>query len=112
MIIPTHVPSQPPSPRVQELGQKIALAISEFQQRNPDLSAEEVRAAAQLATSQVDVPRGTPARLLGAAAGGVVAVGLAVWLARGSPGGHPSLLMIGALVVAVVAVIAAVSRRS
>jgi uncharacterized membrane protein YedE/YeeE len=112
MIIPTHVPSQPPSPRVQELGQKIALAISEFQQRNPDLSAEEVRAAAQLATSQVDASRGNPARALAAVVAGAVAVGLGAWLARGSAGGHPSLLTMGALALVVVAVIAAVSRRS
>ena len=112
MIIPSHAPSQPPSPRVQELGQRIALAISEYQQRNPDLSAEEVRAAAQLATSQVDAPSGAPARWLAAVIAGMVAVGLGAWLAGGSPNGHPPLLMAGALVVAVVAVIAVVNRRS
>jgi hypothetical protein len=112
MIIPSYASSQPPSPRVQELGHRIALAISEFQQRNPDLSAEEVRAAAQLATSQVDAPRGAPARTLAAVVAGVVAVGLGAWLAGGSRGGHPPLVMAGALIIAVVAVIAVVNRRS
>jgi hypothetical protein len=112
MIIPTYAPSQPPSPRVQELGQKIALAISEFQQRNPDLSAEEVRAAAQLATNQVGAPRGAPTRALAAVVAAVAAVGLGVMLKTGSPGSHPPLLTIAALVVAGVAVIAVVKNRT
>jgi len=112
MTFPIITSSQPPSPRVQELGQKIALAISEFQQRNPDLSAEEVRAAAELATNQVDAPRGARTRVLAVMVGAVAAVGLGAWLAGGSPSGHPPLVAIGALIVAVGIVAAVVSRRS
>jgi hypothetical protein len=112
MIFPIYTSSQPPSPRVQELGQRIALAIAEFQQRNPDLSAEEVRAAAQLATQQVDAPRGVPRRALAAAGAGVVAVGLGTWLATGPAGGHLPLGAIAAGLAAVVAIIAVANRRS
>jgi MYXO-CTERM domain-containing protein len=112
VIFPVHVPEQPPSPRVQELGHKLTLAIAEFQQRNPDLSAEEIRAAAQLATNQVDAPRGVAPRAVTAVVAGVVAVGLGAWLTGASPGGHPPLVAIGALVVAALAVIAAVRRRT
>jgi hypothetical protein len=31
MIVPSHVPDRPPSPRVQELSQRIASAIAEYQ---------------------------------------------------------------------------------
>jgi len=110
MIIPANVPGQP-SPRVQELGQRIALAISEFQQRNPDVSAEEIRAAADLATHQVDAPRGTPARAV-AAMGAAVAVGLGAFLYRSPSGGHPSFAWAVGLVAGLVAVIALVNRRS
>ena len=112
MIIPAHVPSQTPSPRVQELGQRITLAISEFQQRNPDLSAQEIREAAQLATNQVDAPRGAPARVVAAVVAGVAAVGLGAYLQVGSSGSHPPLVAIAAVVVAVVAVIALVKNRT
>jgi len=112
MILPIHTSSQPPSPRVQELGQRIALAIAEYQQRNPDLSAEEVRAAAQLATQQVDTPQGVPTRAVAAATAGIVAVGLGAWLATGSAGSHLPLGAIVAGLAAVVAIIAVVNRRS
>lgn len=111
MIIPANVPGQP-SPRVQELGQRIALAISEFQQRNPDVSAEEIRAAADLATHQVDAPRGTPARAVTAMVAAAVAVGLGAFLYRSPSGGHPSFAWAVGLVAGLVAVIALVNRRS
>jgi hypothetical protein len=112
MTLPMMTSSQPPSPRVQELGQRIALAIAEFQQRNPDLTAEEVRAAAQLATQQVDAPRGVRKNAAAAAAVGVAAVGLGAWLATGSAGGHLPLATIGGLIAALVVVFAVANRRS
>ena len=112
MTFPIVTSSQPPSPRVQELGQRIALAIAEFQQRNPDLSAQEIREAAQLATNQVDAPRGAPARVVAAVVAGVAAVGLGAYLQVGSSGSHPPLVAIAAVVVAVVAVIALVKNRT
>jgi len=111
MIIPSNAPSQP-SPRAQELGQRIALTIAEFQQRNPDVSAEEVRAAAQLATQQVDARAGAPRRAVAAAAAGAVALGLGAWLATGAAGRHLPLGTIAAGVAVVVAIIAVANRRS
>ncbi len=112
MIIPTSSPPAQPSPRVQELGQRIALTIAEYQQRNPDLSAEEVRAAAQLATSRVDAPHAAPARAVAVLVAGLAAAGLGVWLAGPSGAGRPPWVAIGALVVVVVAVFAVVRSRT
>lgn len=112
MIVPTHDPSQAPSPRVQELGQRIALAIAEFQQRNPDLSAEEVRAAALLATSQVDAPRGAPTRVAAVVVAAVVALGLGALLQTRSTGHPLPVVAIGAVIVAVVAAIAVARNRA
>jgi hypothetical protein len=112
MIYPINTSSLPPSPRVQELGQRIALAIAEYQQRNPDLNAEEIRAAAQLATQQVDAPRGARKGAAAVAAAGVAALGLGAWLTSTSNGGHLPLAMIAGVVGAVVAVLVVVNRRS
>lgn len=81
MVIVPYVPSQPPSPRAQELGQRFELTIAEFEQKYPDLSAEEVRQALALASRGSAAPTG---RIGGAAiavsAGALVAVGLAGYL--------------------------------
>ena len=55
MIVP-YVPEETPSPRAQELGQKLALVVAEFRQRNPDVSDEEVRIATQIAAGHVTEP--------------------------------------------------------
>lgn len=113
MIIPTGVPSQTPSPRVQELGQKLALAISEFQQRHPDVSQDEILQAARLATNQLDAERRAPAGLVAALAAAVVAGGGLLWLNRAAPGGGGGLgvALPGAIIV-LLAVIVFVRRRS
>jgi hypothetical protein len=112
MTFPMMTSSQPPSPRVQELAQRIALAVAEFQQRNPDLSAKEVQEAAELATNQVDAPSSRArARVVAAALTGVAALGLGAYLRTGSSGSHPPLVAVAAVVVAVVAVIVVVKNR-
>jgi len=111
MIIPSNVPSQP-SPRVQELGQRLAMTIAEYQQRNPDLSAEEVRAAALLATQQVDAPRGVRRSAAAAVVAGAIAVGLLAWLSGGSTGAHLPLGAVAGVLATVVAIVAVVNRRS
>ncbi len=42
----------PVSPRAQELAQRLAQVIEEFQQRHPDLASLEVRQAVQIAASR------------------------------------------------------------
>jgi hypothetical protein len=103
MIVPTYVPEQMPSPRAQELGQRLALVISEFQQNNPDLTAEEIRAATQIATGHVTARRGAAPALLAAVLAGVVALGAILYVAPGSPAaGHAPWIVIatGAIIVA------------
>jgi len=75
------VPQQPPSPRAQELGQRFALTIAEFQQKYPDLSAEEVRQALALASERsADRVRPAAASVAAVAAGVAAAAGLGVFL--------------------------------
>jgi hypothetical protein len=74
-FVPTP-PPQLPSPRAQELGQRMALTIAEFQQRYPDLSAEELRQAMEVAASR-SPERGRPA------AAGVAAMLAALAVAAG-----------------------------
>lgn len=109
MAFVPFVPPQPASPRAQELGQRVALTIAEFQQRYPDLSAEEVRQALALAADRS--PEGTrQARVVVAAlvAAGAVALGLGAFLTGGGlPHGigtlFPVLIAVGAALLAVVA---------
>jgi len=73
VFVPMMGQPQLPSPRAQELGQRVAMTIAEFQQKYPDLSAEEIRQAMEVAANR-SPDRGRPA------AAGVAAVvaGLAV----------------------------------
>ncbi|HTT67520.1 MAG TPA: hypothetical protein VMF70_05775 [Gemmatimonadales bacterium] len=112
MIIPSNVPSQLPSPRVQELGQKLALAISEFRQRYPDVSEDEVRQAARLATNVVATPRRVATGLTAALVAALVAGGGLVWLDSASSGGGHLGVDLAAGAVALLAVIAVVRSRA
>lgn len=113
MVFPI-VPPRSTSPRAQELGQRVALTIAEFQQRYPDLSDEEVRHALALAADHS--PEGArPARgvLIAVAAGAAAALGLGAFLAGGRlPYGTGTLLpALVAVGVALLAVVVARRRR-
>ena len=110
MIIPSAVPPTP-SPRVQELGQKLALAISEFQQRYPDVSQDEILQAAQLATNRIDADRRTPAGLVAALAAALVAGGGLLWLQSAHGGGRLGVGLAAAIVV-LLAIVVLVRRRA
>jgi hypothetical protein len=113
MMMPTYVPEQMPSPRAQELGQKLALVIAEFQQNNPDVSAEEIRVATQIAAGHVTARRGPALGALAAAVAAVVALGGLLYLERGSPAGaHLPWIAIGIGAIALAAVVAAIRNRS
>jgi hypothetical protein len=107
------VPSQPPSPRAQELGQRFALAIAEFQQKYPDLSAEEIRQALEVASDRSpERARPAAAGIAAVVAGLAVAAGLGVFLlGNGVSVPHGGALpAIGAVIVA--ALVALLVRRS
>ena len=112
-FVSPYVPQQP-SPRIQELGQRVALLLAEFRQKYPDLSDEEVRQA--LAFLSEDAPdradRARPA--VAAAVGGLaVAAGIGVYFlgGAGSHLGGAALPLLGAVGVAVVAAVVARRRR-
>jgi hypothetical protein len=113
MIIPTHVSEQTPSPRAQELGQRLALVVAEYQQNHPEVSAEEIRVATQIAAGDL-APRG--GRAAGALAAGValvVGLGVLLFFERGaSAGTHVPWIAIGLGAIALLGVLAALRRRS
>ncbi len=107
-------PPSAPSPRAQELGQRLALTVAEFQQKYPDLGAEEVRQAMEIASRQGD-PGGAPARQVALVAVGAAAVvaglGLYLWSARGGATGFPGIAVVLAAVLAIGVAAIARSRR-
>jgi len=112
MIVP-YVPEETPSPRAQELGQKLALAVAEFRQRNPDVSDEEVRIAAQIATGRLTARRGAQPAVLAGVIAAAVALGGFLFYERGTPGEvHVPWIVIGAAAIVVAAVLAVLRNRS
>jgi hypothetical protein len=109
MVFVPMVPPPQPSPHAQELGQRFTLTIAEFQQKYPDLSAEEIRQALEVAAAR-SPERSRPAAaglvagvaaLAGAAGLGVYVLGDRVAVPHG--GAVPAILALGvALVVAMV----------
>jgi hypothetical protein len=112
MIVP-YVPEQTPSPRAQELGQKLALVIAEYQQRNPQVSDEEIRVATQIAAGHVTARRGAAAVFLSTAVAALAAAGGILYLERGGPGvAHVPWVVIGTGAIILVGAFAVLRRRS
>ena len=114
MVFPMMVPPQTPSPRVQELGQRVALLLAEFRQKYPDLSDEEVRQAlAFLSDNSPDRPESARPAVAAAVAGLAVAAGIGVYFLGGAGLhlGGAALPLLGAVGVAVVAAMVARRRR-
>ncbi len=116
MVFVPYVPPSQPSPRAQELGQRVALTVAEFRQKYPDLSDEEVRqalaSAVGSATSGGDRPRAAAGAIFAAVA---VAAGLGVYLFTAGRGeaaalGRPIVLAI-AVAAAVLALVVKRARR-
>jgi hypothetical protein len=113
MIIPTHVPERTPSLRAQELGQRLALVIAEYQQNHPEVSGEEIRVATEIAAGQVSAPRRPAAGALAAAVAAAAALGAFLFFQRGSPAGaHVPWIAVAVGAVALAAVVAALRNRS
>ena len=110
VFVPMMGQPQLPSPRAQELGQRVALTIAEFQQKYPDLSSEEIRQALAVAANHAP-ERGRPDRATVAAvvAAAAVAAGLGVFLLGNRvsiPHGGAMPAIIAACVAVVVALVA------
>jgi len=108
-----YVPEQMPSPRAQELGQKLALVISEFQQRNPDVSDEEIRVATQLAAGHLTARGRTTAVFVSTAVAALAAAGVIFYLQRDNSGAaHVPWVVIGTGAIILVGALAVLRRRS
>ncbi len=108
-FVSPYVPQQP-SPRIQELGQRVALLLAEFRQKYPDLSDEEVRQALALASDRSPDHRDARPAVAAVVVGAAVAAGLGAYLVGGRiPFLHGAAFP--AVLAAAVAVLAAVVAR-
>ena len=108
-------PPPVPSPRAQEIGQRLALTIAEYRQKYPDLSEEDVRQALAL-VSERSLDGAGPSRssLFAVTVGGAaVAVGLGAYLVGGHIPilDHPAFPFFLAAAVAVIGAVVARRRR-
>lgn len=108
--VPVHH-SQPPSPRAEELGQRLTEVLQQFEVKYPDLTRLEMRQALGIALSRAgreDVEnraRPVAIALVVAAVAGVLAAGLAT--GRGGAGSPMLAVMLAILGVLLVMVLLA-----
>ncbi len=107
-----YVPPRPPSPRAEELGQRLAETIEQYRQQHPDLDRTDVLQATRLALSRSG---GEPAATRGALIAAVVGVLLlgvfAVVAANGGRCPAQSPLLAIAVVAAALLVLILLKRR-
>lgn len=111
MFVPVmHRPEQP-SMQAIELSQRLQQTIAEYQQRNPSLTTEEVRQAADLAARQSggSTASGRPAAPLIAATAAAVVLGVGLY-AQSDPGAGSTMMVPLAIIAAIAAVMIAVTR--
>jgi hypothetical protein len=114
MYVPT--PSAPPSPQVQDLGQRIATTVKNYLAENPGISSNDVSqaftVARQLLRSELGGTSQQATMLLIAGLLGVLALGLVVAL-NFAGGWEPRIPMIGIAigVIAIGAIAVAISKR-
>jgi len=115
IFVPYVPPPQPPSPRTRELASLLGRVIEEYEKHHPAVSAQEVKAALQIAASSSR--KGGGASMQVAAAVGlaaVLAVGGFVWLATSGgtgSGGSVPMVALSVGVILVVMLVAVMSRR-
>jgi hypothetical protein len=98
------VPPPPPSPRAEALGQRLAEAIEQYRQQNPDLSALELSQAVQLTLARTGGARAATPRLIAVIVGLVAALGLALALGLASRGAVNSMALVGVLILGLLVV--------
>ena len=105
-----HRPEQP-SMQTIELSQRLQQTIAEYQQRNPSLTAEEIRQAAALAAQQAGggAASGRPRAALVAAGAAALVLGVGLWTAS-NPGSGASMMVPLAVVAAAAGAMIAVVR--
>lgn len=101
-FVPVVVSPSPPSPRAEQLGQRLAEVIRQYREQFPETSGLELRQALRIALLRAGGGNRAPARLVALALALAAAAGLlGVALARPRAGG-PSWML--ALVVGVLLV--------
>ena len=114
MLYVPVIPPQPPSPRTRELAELLTRAIEEYVKYHPDVSAAEVRAALQMATTR-SVRRASPH--VWALAGGAVAlvmggvVALLVSNQGGMSGSAAPMVAVSVLILGTALVLAVLKSR-
>jgi len=111
-FVPTAPPRHEASARAQDLGRRLKAEIEKFEAQYPGTSAEDIRAAASIATGEESVPVPPQRRIVAALGAGIAALGalVAVFLGRGTGGGNASGWPAGTIGVAV-AIAAALAFR-
>ena len=119
MFVPVVVVPPPPSPRAQELGNRMAELVRIYREEYPDLTSQEVRQAMDVAHGQVRKELGgtNPAILAALITGILAMLGLFAFLLiqrQQTPGGGlpiPYLVISIAVVAALIVIAARVARR-
>jgi hypothetical protein len=110
-FVPVMHRSEEPSMQAIELSQRLQQTIAEYQQRNPSLTTEEIRQAAELAASQSGGRAPSSAALVPLVVAGAAAALLGVGLfVRATPGDAGAAMVPAAVIAALAAVMIAVVR--
>jgi hypothetical protein len=106
------VPSRPPSPLAEELGQRLGETIEQFRQQHPDLSRTDVMQAARIAMTRSGGACSVARSALIAVVVGALLLGVfATLAANGGRCPAPAPVLMIAVVVAVVLVLLVLKRR-
>jgi hypothetical protein len=114
VIVP---PQEPPSPAAQDLGAKIAQLVQLVREENPDVTAQDVQQAFQLARERLrgelaGVDRQRLVLIIGAVLGLLLAAGFFVFRTQGGGDWPMVAVTVGVLVVGLLAVaIVAAARK-
>jgi hypothetical protein len=103
MLFVPYVPHERPSPRAEELGKRLAETIDAYCREHPDLSGEEIRQAAHLATASKAGQN--PAVAVAVVAVFILAGVLAALVAKGHLGFDEQFLLPGIVLLVVILVV-------
>jgi hypothetical protein len=107
-----YVPPQPPSPRAEELGQRLAETIEQYRQQHPDLDRTDVRQATRLALARSGGGPAVARGALVAVVAGALLLGLfAALAANGGRCPAQSPVLVIAVMAAALLVLLVLKRR-